>query len=116
MKLKVNILAGIYSIFAAVMFCISWFVVIAEAVNSNGQSSNSITFFYAVAWIGVVLNAYALYASKKAGISLVGAVLGLVGTLLFGFTAGLAFPAIVVLIIAAVFQFLQRPAKKQVQN
>lgn len=111
MKLKINLIAGIYSIFAAVMFAISWFVVIAEAVGSNGDSSSSITFFYAVAWIGVVLNAYAMYASKKAGITLTGAVLGLIGCVLFGFTAAMAFPAIVVLIVAAVFQFLQRPKK-----
>ncbi|MBS9338526.1 transporter [Fructobacillus sp. M2-14] len=113
MKLKINIFAGIYSIFAAVMYCISWFVVIAEAIGSDGSSSSSATFFYAVAWIGVLLNAYVIYASKKASISLVGGVLGLIGNILFGFTAAMAFPALVVLIVASVFQFLQKPAKKQ---
>ncbi|MBU7455721.1 transporter [Leuconostoc fallax] len=109
-KLKINLFAGIYSIISAILFTVSWFVVIAEAVGNNGSSSSA-TFFYVVAWIGVVLNAFAMYLSKKNGISLVGSTLGLIGSILFGVTAALAFPAIVVLIVASVFQFLQKPAK-----
>ena len=63
-----------------------------------------------MAWIGVALNIWALVQSKKHGISLVGSVLGIIGNALFGFTAMMAFPALVVLIIAAVFIMLQKPA------
>ena len=45
-----------------------------------------------------------------------GGILGLIGNLCFGFTALLAFPAIVILIIACVFLFQQHPAKDVVNN
>ena len=64
-----------------------------------------------MAWIGIVLNIIALIQSHKHGISLVGSVLGIIESALFGFTAAMAFPAIVVLIVAAVFIMLQHPSK-----
>lgn len=69
-----------------------------------------------MAWIGVVLNVVALVQSKKHGISLVGSVLGIIGSALFGLTAAMAFPAIVVLIVAAVFIMLQHPSKNYEDN
>ena len=65
-----------------------------------------------MAWIGVVLNIIALIKSKKAGISLIGPILGIIGSGLFGLTAAMAFPDLIILIIATVFTMLQHPAKK----
>ncbi|WP_157945005.1 hypothetical protein [Apilactobacillus quenuiae] len=53
----------------------------------------------------------AFYYAKQVNISVVGAVLGIIGSLLSGITMALAFPSIVLLIIAVVFDFLQKPAK-----
>lgn len=115
-KLKINIWTGIYNIFACVIFASSWFVIFSAAFSDAANKTNAIngaaTFFYAIAWIGVVLNAFALWQSYKHGISLVGGVLGVIGSVCFGLSAAMAFPAIVLLIIAIVFLFLQHPRKK----
>ncbi|TPR19955.1 transporter [Apilactobacillus timberlakei] len=111
MKSKMNTWTAIFNIFNCVMLFISWFVVIAQAVSSDGGSSSSATFFYVVTWIGVLLNALAFYYAKQLNISVVGAVLGIIGSLLSGLMLALAFPSIVLLIIAIVFEFLQKPAK-----
>lgn len=115
-KLKINIWTGIYNIFACVIFASSWFVIFStafsDAANKTNATGGAATFFYAVAWIGVVLNALALWQSYKHNISLVGGVLGVIGSLCYGLTAAMAFPAIVLLIIAIVFLFLQHPRNK----
>lgn len=116
-KLKINLWAGILDVVNCILFTMSWFVVFGAAISdATGNTSNVTTglgnFFYAMAWIGVVVNIYALLKSRKNGVSLVGPILGIIGSLLFGLTAAMAFPAIVVLIIGAVFTFLQRPANK----
>lgn len=95
------------------LFAASWFFIIGAAFDEsfNGGSSlnSTATFFYAMAWIGVVVSIVALYKSKKASISIVGPVLCLIGNLAFGLAAAFAFPAIVLLIIGTVFSFLQKP-------
>lgn len=114
-KLKIDIWAGIYNIFACVVFASSWFVIFStafsDAANKTNATGGASAFFYAVAWIGVVLNALAIWQSHKHNISLVGGVLGTIGSLCFGISAAMAFPAIVLLIIAIVFLFLQHPRK-----
>lgn len=120
MKLKINMWTGIFDIINCVLFCVSWFVIfgtaVSDAANGGNATSGAATFFYVMAWIGVVLNIIALIKSKKAGISLVGPILGIIGSALFGVTAAMAFPALVVLIIATVFTMLQRPAKNATSN
>ena len=115
MKLKINMWAGILDIVNCVLFALSWFVIFgtafSDAVNGSHMTTGTGAFFYVMAWGGVALNIVALVKSKKAGISLVGPILGIIGSALFGLTALLAFPALVVLIIAAVFTMLQHPAK-----
>ncbi|TPR41241.1 transporter [Apilactobacillus micheneri] len=110
MKSKMNTWTAIFNIINCVMLFISWFVVIAQAVSSNGDSSSA-TFFYIFTWIGVVLNILSFYYAKQLNISVVGAVLGIIGSLLSGLSMIFAFPSIVLLIIAVVFEFLQKPAK-----
>ncbi|MCO7125005.1 hypothetical protein NIE88_04345 [Sporolactobacillus shoreicorticis] len=69
---------------------ISWLVVrfsaIGEAVSGGkGHITGGIgTFFYICAGIGLVLHIIALIKSKKAGISIVGHVLGIVAVHAFG--------------------------------
>lgn len=116
-KLKINLWAGVLDVVNCILFTMSWFVIFGAAFSDATGNTSDVTtglgnFFYAMAWIGVVVNIFALLKSRKNGVSLVGPVLGLIGSLLFGLTAAMAFPAIVVLIIGAVFTFLQHPAKK----
>ena len=115
MKLKINIWTGILDIVNCVLVAVSWFVIFgtafSDATSGGNTTGGTATFFYIMAWSGVVLNIIALVKSKKANISIVGPILGIIGSALFGVTAALAFPALVVLIIATVFTMLQRPAK-----
>ena len=115
MKLKINMWTGILDIVNCVLFAISWFVIFgtafSDATSGGNTTGGTAAFLYIMAWIGVVLNIIALVKSKKANISIVGPILGIIGSALFGVTAALAFPALVVLIIATVFTMLQHPAK-----
>lgn len=115
MKLKINMWTGIFDIINCVLFCVSWFVIfgtaLSDAATGTNATNGAATFFYLMAWIGVILNIIALIKSKKASISIVGPILGIIGSALFGLTAAMAFPALVVLIIATVFTMMQHPAK-----
>ncbi len=114
-RLKLNTWTGILDIINCVLFALSWFVVagtaFSDASNGGNATNSAAMFFYGMAWIGVIINVIALLQSRRHGISLVGPVLGIIGSALFGFTAALAFPALVVLIVATVFVMLQHPAK-----
>lgn len=114
-KLKLNMWTGILDIVNCVLFALSWFVIFGAAFSDVASGGNSVTgtavFFYVMAWFGVALNIVALIRSKKADISMVGPILGVIGSALFGVTAMMAFPAMVVLIVASVFTMLQHPAK-----
>ncbi|KRK81196.1 hypothetical protein [Companilactobacillus nodensis] len=119
-NLKINIWTGILGIINCVLFAISWPVIFStaasDAFTGTNLTSGTGSFFYFFAAIGVVLNIIALLKSRKANISIVGPVLGIIGNALFVFTASMAFPAIVVLIIGTVFIFLNHPSKNSVQN
>ncbi|QHB51221.1 transporter [Lentilactobacillus hilgardii] len=116
-RLKINTWTGILDIVNCVLFAASWFVVFGDALaNGSHAADSSGTFFYVMAWFGVILNVIALLQSRRHGISLVGPVLGIIGSALFGFTAAMAFPALVVLIVATVFTMLQHPSKSYVQS
>lgn len=110
MKSKMNTWAAIFNIFNCLMLCISWFVVISQAFATDGSTSSGV-FFYVVTWIGAILNILALYYAKQLHISIAGAVLGIIGSVISGLSMFFAFPSIVLLIIAIVFEFLQKPAK-----
>lgn len=109
MKSKMNIWTAAFNIFNCLMLFISWFVVIAQAIANNGNTSGG--FFYLVTWIGVILNTISLYYAKQLNISIVGPVLGIIGSAISGLSMIFAFPSIVLLIISVVFEFLQKPAK-----
>lgn len=115
MKLKINLWTGIFDIINCVLFASSWFVIFGTAFSDSFGGTNITSgvgaFFYIMAWIGVALNIIALVQSKKNNISIAGPVLGIIGSTLFGVTAALALPAIIVLIIGTVFTMMQHPAK-----
>ncbi|GAA6113338.1 transporter [Apilactobacillus apinorum] len=110
MKSRMNTWTAIYNIFNAVMLFVSWIFIIGEAIANNGNTEAGV--FYIITWIGVVLNVLALYYAKQLSISIVGPVLGIIGSVLSGLALLFAFPSIVLLIISTVFEFLQKPAKK----
>ncbi len=111
-RLALNTWTGIFDIVNCILFAVSqnviWVTVFSDA--STGEYGKVIAiriFFYAMAWIGMSLNIWALVQSEKHGISLVGSILGIIGNALFNFT--LFFPPPVILIVAAVFIMLQKP-------
>lgn len=115
-KLKWNVFTAILNIINAVLFVISWFAFFSASFSdafgaTQGASNGTATFFYAMAWIGVIVNVISIYLSHKFHIKITGGVLGTIGNVCFGITAILAFPAIILLVIACVFLFQQHPAK-----
>ena len=68
------------------LFVFSWFVIFGASFTdvfgaTQGASSGTATFFYAMAWIGVVVNAISIYLSHKLHIKVTGGILGLIGNL-----------------------------------
>lgn len=112
-RLALNTWTGVLDIVNCVLFALAMPMIVSSAFSDafeGGNSTGSIAaFFYIMAWLGVGLNIWALVQSKKHYISIVGPVLGIIGNALFGVTASLYLPAIIVLIIATVFTLLQRP-------
>ena len=71
-------------------------------------------FYYLFAWAGVIINAIAVVQAHNLKISMIGPILGVVGNALYGFTAVLALPAVIINIISAFFIFMQHDNKKKV--
>lgn len=63
-------------------------------------------FYYLFAWAGVIINAIAVVQAHNLKISIIGPILGVVGNALYGFTAVLALPAVIINIISAFFIFI----------
>ncbi|GMM19101.1 hypothetical protein LAYK6_03130 [Lactobacillus amylovorus subsp. amylovorus] len=70
-------------------------------------------FYYLFAWAGVIINAIAVVQAHNLKISIIGPILGVVGNALYGFTAVLALPAVIINIISAFFIFMQHDNKKK---
>ncbi|WKB36029.1 transporter [Terrilactibacillus sp. S3-3] len=111
-KLKINVFAGIIDILMAFLIMISWFTVFFAAFGDAATGSHATggvgTFFYTCAGIVLIVHIIALVKSKKAGISIAGHVLGIIGTACFLITMLLAFPAFVLVILAAIFTLIQK--------
>lgn len=71
-------------------------------------------FYYLFAWAGVIINAIAVVQAHNLKISIIGPILGVVGNALYGFTAVLALPAVIINIISVFFIFMQHDNKKKV--
>lgn len=115
MKLKVNTWAGIFDIVASVFYLVGPFMGISVAMSeafdgaAPGSSSAFCTFALCFALVGLILHIVALVKSKKAHISLTGNILGIIANAIV-FVLGLlfAFPAMVLLILSAVFTLRQK--------
>ncbi|APU72351.1 MerC domain-containing protein [Companilactobacillus crustorum] len=112
MKLKINIWTGIMDIINCILFAFSWFAIFASAIgdafSKSHTTSGTASFFYFFAAVGLILNIISLVKNRKYHISMVGPILGIIGNGLFVLGAIMAFPAIVLLIIASVFTFMQK--------
>ncbi|MBC1546687.1 hypothetical protein LAX75_10215 [Listeria cossartiae] len=116
-KLGINTTAAIFDIINAILFTTSWFVITFMAFSESfaggdgSQTSGVGTFFYVMAAVGLIIHIIGLVKSRKVGISIIGHILGIIGCACFVITSLLAFPAIVLLIIASVFCFRQKPVQ-----
>lgn len=110
-KLKINMWTAIDDIINIVLFASSWFLIFGAAFG-GGDSDSTADFLLFMALIGLVLNIISLVRSRKVNISIVGPILGIIGNGVYLFGAWAAFPAMVLLIIACVFSFMQKPVQK----
>lgn len=101
-KSKYDLWVGGYNLFVCLLFICSWFAVFGSDLTVR------MTFFFSLfAWIGVILNAIAIVQSHNLQISLIGPILGIIGCALYGFSASLALPAVIINIVSAFFIFMQ---------
>ena len=106
-KSKYDLWIGALNLINCVLFISSWFAILGADFTARIA-----LIFYLFAWFGVILNAVAVVQSHNMNISLIGPILGLIGNALYGFTASLALPAVIVNIISAFFIFMQHSNKK----
>lgn len=120
MKLKINTAAGIFDIIASVFYLIAPLMGIGVAFSEAfetveaGSASAFATGSMGFALIGLILHIVALVKSKKANISNVGNILGIIANaivLVLGLL--LAFPAMVLSILSAVFTLRQKQVISQ---
>ena len=120
MKLKINITAGIFDIIASVFYLFAPIIGIGTAFSEAfdaaeaGSTETIVTGFMGFAAICLILHIVALVKSKKAHISNVGNILGLIANalvLVLGLL--LAFPAMVLSILSAVFTLRQKQLNSQ---
>ena len=105
--LSINTTAGILDIILAIVSLIALPLVLAEGL-SNGTTTMA-TFFWILMAVGLALHIVGLNKSRKAQISIVGHILGIVGTGLYlGFGVLLSFPSLVLLILASIFTLMQK--------
>ena len=106
-KSKYDLWTGALNLINCALFICSWFAILGADFTAKIA-----IIFYLFAWLGVSINAIAIVQSHNMNISLVGPILGVIGNALYGFTAALALPAVIVNIISAFFIFMQHSNKK----
>lgn len=113
--LKINIIAGIFDIIASIVYLIAPIIGIGTAFSEAfeateaGSTESFVTGFMLFALMGLILHILALFKSKKANISNTGNILGIIANaivLVLGIL--LAFPAMVLSILSAVFTLKQK--------
>lgn len=115
MKLAINKAAGIVDIIAAIVYLVAPFLIVGAALGETsgaigeGSTSSSAIFVSIIALVGLILHIVALVKSRKAQISNVGNILGIVGHAIFlVFGILLSLPAMVLAILSAVFTLRQK--------
>lgn len=106
-KSKYDLWIGALNLINCVLFISSWFAILGADFTARIA-----LIFYLFAWFSVILNAVAVVQSHNMNISPIGPILGVIGNALYGFTAALALPAVIVNIISAFFIFMQHSNKK----
>ena len=107
-KSKFDLWIGGINLFNCILFIISWF-----AIFGADFTTRMAMFFYLFAWTGAIINTIAVVQSHNFQISMVGPILGVIGNALYGFTAALALPAVIVNIVSAFFIFMQHDNTKK---
>ncbi|EEJ72281.1 hypothetical protein [Lactobacillus ultunensis] len=107
-KSKYDLWIGAINLFNCLLFIASWF-----AIFGADFTTRIAMFFYLFAWTGAILNTIAVVQSHNMQISIIGPILGVIGNMLYGFTAVLALPAVIINIISAFFIFMQHDNKKK---
>lgn len=121
-KLGINTTAGIMDILGAILYLVSLFVVAGAAIAevageaASGSTTGTAMFFYIFAGASLVIHIVALVKSRKAQISNVGNILGIIGHGLFLLTMLMAIPALILCILAAVFTLKQKNLNVQQLN
>lgn len=90
-KSKYDLWIGALNLINCVLFISSWFAILGADFTARIA-----LIFYLFAWFGVILNAVAVVQSHNMNISPIGPILGVIGNALYGFTAALALPAVIV--------------------
>ena len=107
-KTKFDLWIGDINLFNCLLFIASW-----VAIFGADFTTRAAMFYYLFAWCGVIINAIAVVQTHNLKISIVGPILGVIGNALYGFTAVLALPAVIINIISAFFIFMQHDNKKK---
>ncbi|MFD1901725.1 transporter [Enterococcus termitis] len=118
-KLPINLYAGILDIINAVLVALSWLILgtafLGELAGVSGSVSITSLLVYGVIATGLALHIVGLIQSRKAGISIVGHILGVIAAGLFLLTMFLALPSFILFILSAVFTLIQKNVTKKEQ-
>ncbi|USS90834.1 DUF6056 family protein [Fructilactobacillus carniphilus] len=123
MKLKLNYWVAVDDIINACVFIVSWFLILgasfSDAFDKTSDLASIRIFLALLACLGLILHLVQLQQCRRWNVSIVGAILGIIGNCLFLIAPLFALPAFVLLIIAAVFEFINKvksPTKTPVKK
>ncbi|USS85583.1 DUF5067 domain-containing protein [Fructilactobacillus myrtifloralis] len=115
MKLKLNYWVAAEDIINTCLFAISWFLIIGASFSDSFDKTSSLSgvslFLTFISCFGLLLHLIQLQQCRRWHVSLVGPILGIIGNGLFLIAPLFALPAIIILIIAAVFEFINKVKK-----
>ena len=113
--LKINMWTAIFDFVNAILFGLSWPIIFSSAISDSFGSTYTLDgvafIFFFMAAAGLIIILIAMIKSSQAHISIVGPVLGMIGYAIFFFGALFALPALIFMIIATVFSFMQKPVQ-----
>lgn len=106
-RLKINTAAAIVDIILSIIALVAIPTIVVEGFSEGTTSSAD--GFLVLMLCGLVLHIVGLIKSKKVGISIVGNILGIIGTGIYTFLGAIvSFPSMVLLILACIFNFIQK--------
>lgn len=119
-KIKINTITGITDIIMAIITFLAPMMIVGSAFDESfsngsqqGQTSSLAIGLIVLGVISLILHIVAFVKSRKANISNVGNILGIIAAALFaGIGAIMGFPAMVLYILAAIFTLRQKNLQK----